>query len=74
MDGTRRADIRAGTRVRVVQKQDQLSRALTEGTVSEILTKSATHPHGIKVRLTSGAVGRVKVILASPPEMGPALK
>jgi uncharacterized repeat protein (TIGR03833 family) len=74
MDGTRRADIRAGTRVRVVQKQDQPSGALTEGTVSEILTKSATHPHGIKVRLTSGVVGRVKVILASPPEMGPALK
>jgi uncharacterized repeat protein (TIGR03833 family) len=64
MDGTRRADISAGTRVRVVQKQDQSSGRLTEGSVSEILTKSPTHPHGIKVRLTSGVVGRVKVILS----------
>jgi len=65
MDGTRRADIRPGTRVRVVQKQDQSSGTLTDGVVSEILTKSATHPHGIKVRLTSGVVGRVKVLLNS---------
>ena len=65
MDGTRRADIRPGTRVRVVQKQDQPSGTLTDGVVSEILTKSATHPHGIKVRLTSGVVGRVKVLLNS---------
>jgi uncharacterized repeat protein (TIGR03833 family) len=64
MDGTRRADISAGTRVRVVQKQDQSSGRLTEGSVSDILTKSPTHPHGIKVRLTSGVVGRVKVILS----------
>ena len=63
MDGTRRADISLGTRVRVVQKQDQASGMLTEGSVNDILTKSATHPHGIKVRLTSGVVGRVKVIL-----------
>ena len=69
MDGTRRADIRAGTRVQVVQKQDQPSGALTEGVVSTILTKSATRPHGIKVRLTSGVIGRVKVILALPPEI-----
>ena len=74
MDGTRRADIRSGARVRVVQKQDQPSGALTEGAVSEILTKSATHPHGIKVRLTSGVVGRVKEILALPSESGPAGK
>ena len=65
MDGTRRADIRSGTRVRVVQKQDQASGMVTEGTVSDILTKSTTHPHGIKVRLTSGVVGRVKVLLNS---------
>jgi uncharacterized repeat protein (TIGR03833 family) len=71
MDGTRRADIRLGTRVRVEQKQDQRSGTLTEGVVSEILTKSATHPHGIKVRLTSRVVGRVKVILPLPPGMGP---
>jgi uncharacterized repeat protein (TIGR03833 family) len=52
--------------VRVVQKQDQPSGTLTDGVVSEILTKSATHPHGIKVRLTSGVVGRVKVLLNPP--------
>lgn len=49
--------------MQVVQKQDQRSGALTEGTVHEILTKSATHPHGIKVRLVGGVVGRVKAIL-----------
>jgi uncharacterized repeat protein (TIGR03833 family) len=63
MDGRNRADITPGTRVQVVQKQDQRSGRLTEGTVQEILTNSATHPHGIKVRLVSGVVGRVKVIL-----------
>jgi uncharacterized repeat protein (TIGR03833 family) len=63
MDGRTRADIKPGTRVQVVQKQDQRSGKLTEGTVREILTNSATHPHGIKVRLESGAVGRVKVII-----------
>ena len=63
MDGKKKADIKTGTRVQVVQKQDQRSGKLTEGTVQEILTKSATHPHGIKVRLISGVVGRVKTIL-----------
>jgi uncharacterized repeat protein (TIGR03833 family) len=63
MDGRKRADITPGTRVQVVQKQDQRSGTLTEGTVYEILTRSATHPHGIKVRLVSGVVGRVKGIL-----------
>ena len=63
MDGRKRADITPGTRVQVVQKQDQRSGTLTEGTVQEILTKSATHPHGIKVRLVNGVVGRVKGIL-----------
>lgn len=48
--------------MKVVQKQDQRSGKLTEGPVREILTNSATHPHGIKVRLESGVVGRVKVI------------
>ncbi len=66
MDGTRRADITPGSRVQVVQKQDQRSGKLTEGTVSEILTRSSTHPHGIKVRLTDGVVGRVKAILSEP--------
>jgi uncharacterized repeat protein (TIGR03833 family) len=63
MDTTKRTDIKPGIRVQVVQKQDQRSGKLTEGTVQEILTNSATHPHGIKVRLTSGVVGRVKVII-----------
>jgi len=60
MSGNNRSDIKAGTRVQVVQKQDQRSGKLTEGIVKDILTKSSTHPHGIKVRLTSGIVGRVK--------------
>jgi len=62
MDGTKRADIKPGIRVQVVQKQDQRSGKLTEGTVQEILTNSATHPHGIIVRLVGGVVGRVKTI------------
>ena len=49
--------------MRVVQKQDQRSGKLTEGTVDRILTNSATHPHGIKVRLVSGVVGRVKEVI-----------
>ena len=63
MKGTHRAEIKAGARVRVVQKQDQRSGRLTEGIVRDILTKSGLHPHGIKVRLESGIVGRVKEIL-----------
>jgi uncharacterized repeat protein (TIGR03833 family) len=62
-DGTRRADVKPGIRVHVVQKQDQRSGKTTEGVVSTILTNSPTHPHGIKVRLESGEVGRVKEIL-----------
>lgn len=49
--------------VRIVLKEDQRTGDLTEGTVREILTKSGTHPHGIKVRLTTGEVGRVKEII-----------
>jgi len=63
MFGNNRADIRVGSRVKVVQKQDQRTGTLTEGVVRDILTKSATHPHGIKVRLEDGIVGRVKEIL-----------
>ncbi len=63
MDGNKRAEINPGIRVQVVQKQDQRSGRLTEGTVREILTNSATHPHGIKVRLESGVVGRVKAVI-----------
>jgi uncharacterized repeat protein (TIGR03833 family) len=60
MDGTRRSDIRPGLRVSIVLKQDQRTGKLTEGIVKEILTKSPVHPHGIKVRLQTGEVGRVK--------------
>jgi uncharacterized repeat protein (TIGR03833 family) len=63
MDGTRRQDIRPGLDVEIVLKQDQATGKRTRGIVREILTPSPTHPHGIKVRLTSGAVGRVKTIL-----------
>jgi len=62
MDGRNRVDIKPGARVRVVQKQDQRSGKLTEGIVKDIFTKSPTHPHGIKVRLVSGIVGRVKEV------------
>jgi uncharacterized repeat protein (TIGR03833 family) len=64
MDGTQRVSLRPGIAVRIVLKKDQRSGKLTEGVVKDILTKSPTHPHGIKVRLQSGAVGRVKEILA----------
>ena len=63
MKGTNRAEIKVGVRVKVVQKQDQRSGRLTEGIVRDILTKSGLHPHGIKVRLENGIVGRVKEIL-----------
>jgi uncharacterized repeat protein (TIGR03833 family) len=62
--GNNRADVRVGMRVSVVQKQDQPTGKLTTGVVERILTNSATHPHGIKVRLVGGVVGRVKEILA----------
>ena len=63
MNGTKRASIKPGLLVRIVLKQDQRTGKLTEGIVRDILTKSSTHPHGIKVRLQSGQVGRVKEIL-----------
>jgi uncharacterized repeat protein (TIGR03833 family) len=62
--GNIRNHIKPGLRVRIVLKQDQATGKLTEGIVKDILTKSSTHPHGIKVRLVSGEVGRVKEILA----------
>jgi uncharacterized repeat protein (TIGR03833 family) len=58
-----RTNIRVGLLVRIVQKQDQTSGKLTEGTVKDILTNSPNHPHGIKVRLQNGLVGRVQEIL-----------
>lgn len=63
MGGENRSDINKGARVLIVRKQDQRTGKLTEGIVKDILTKSSTHPHGIKVRLTNGLVGRVKKIL-----------
>ena len=64
MDGRTRSDIRMGACVKIVLKADQCTGRLTEGTVKDILTKSATHPHGIKVRLIGGQVGRVKEIIS----------
>ncbi len=63
MGENNRTDLQIGSRVRVVQKQNQKSGILTEGVVTAILTKSAFHPHGIKVRLDNGSVGRVKNII-----------
>ena len=63
MDGSIRNNIKIGTKVQVVQKKDQRSGKLTEGTVIKILTKSPSHPHGIKVMLEGGIVGRVKLVI-----------
>jgi uncharacterized repeat protein (TIGR03833 family) len=63
MNGTKRANIKPGLLVKIVLKQDQRTGKLTEGIVKEVLTKSPAHPHGIKVRLQSGQVGRVKEIV-----------
>jgi uncharacterized repeat protein (TIGR03833 family) len=62
--GTKRENIKRGLHVRIVLKEDQRSGILTEGFVKDILTKSSKHPHGIKVRLETGEVGRVKEILS----------
>lgn len=62
-DGRNRNDIKIGLEVEVVQKQDQRSGDLTNGFVKKILTKSPFHPHGIKVMLETGEVGRVKEVL-----------
>jgi len=63
MDGTVRRNLRPGMRVNIVLKKDQRTGALTEGVIRQLLTKSPNHPHGIKVRLEDGQVGRVKEIL-----------
>ena len=63
MSGTERKTIKPGMRVAIVLKEHQRSGQLTEGVVRDILTKSPKHPHGIKVRLVSGQVGRVKELL-----------
>ncbi|MFV1883738.1 MAG: YwbE family protein [Balneola sp.] len=62
MTGTNRSNITPGTNVAIVLKENQRTGTLTNGTVKDILTKSASHPHGIKVRLTDGQIGRVKEI------------
>ena len=64
MNGTNRADLKPGMKVFIVLKKDQPTGALTPGRVKDILTKSPTHHHGIKVRLETGEVGRVKQIVA----------
>ena len=63
MDGQKRSDVLVGLEVGIVLKNHQSSGKITEGIVKDILTKSPNHPHGIKVRLTTGEVGRVKVIM-----------
>lgn len=63
MEGTIRSDIKPGIKVKIVEKQNQRSGELTEGIVKDILTNSNNHPHGIKVKLESGQVGRVKEII-----------
>ena len=63
MDVTLRSQIKPGLRVRIVLKKDQSSGKLTEGIIQAVLTSSAAHPHGIKVRLVNGQVGRVKEIV-----------
>lgn len=64
MEGTVRGNIKPGMKVRIVLKADQRTGKLTEGVVRDLLTNSPHHPHGIKVRLESGEVGRVKEIVA----------
>jgi len=61
-NGKKRSDIKPGLHVDIIQKQDQRSGKTTRGEVREILTGSSTHPHGIKVRLTTGQVGRVSSV------------
>lgn len=67
MEGTIRSTLAPGMTVDIVLKKDQRTGTLTRGVVAALLTKSPTHPHGIKVRLTDGQVGRVKHIVPGPP-------
>lgn len=62
MDGRRRSNIKIGLHVAIVQKHDQKTEKITEGMVANVLTNSAFHPHGIKVRLQNGNIGRVKEV------------
>jgi uncharacterized repeat protein (TIGR03833 family) len=70
MEGKNRRDIVPGAEVDIVLKKDQRTGKLTRGFVKDVLTRSAGHPHGIKVRLTDGQVGRVKKILPAIPDSG----
>ena len=70
MDGKNRRDIVPGAEVDIVLKRDQRTGKLTRGFVKDVLTRSARHPHGIKVRLTDGQVGRVKKVLSAIPYTG----
>ncbi len=63
VNGTERRNIRVGSRVNIVQKQHQRTGQLTEGVVKDILTNSPVHPHGIKVRLDDGVIGRVQEVI-----------
>lgn len=63
MDGTKRYGIKPGAHVKIVLKENQQTGKLTEGYVEEVLTKSVEHSHGIKVRLETGEVGRIKVMM-----------
>jgi uncharacterized repeat protein (TIGR03833 family) len=63
MDGTKRGNVKPGAYVAIVLKENQRSGELTEGYIKEILTNSTKHPHGIKVRLETGEIGRVKKVL-----------
>ncbi|MCW3988861.1 MAG: YwbE family protein [Candidatus Bathyarchaeota archaeon] len=65
-DGRARSNISIGAEVDIVLKKDQRTGRLTRGKVKDILTRSANHPHGIKVRLTDGKVGRVKEVVSQP--------
>jgi len=66
MNGQTRSNIKPGMTVLIVLKQDQATGKLTKGVIKDILTKSPNHPHGIKVRLVDGQVGRVKEIVEEP--------
>lgn len=63
MNGQNRSDIKIGAKVKIILKADQSTGKLTEGTVEKLLTNSNFHPHGIKVKLTDGQVGRVQEII-----------
>jgi len=73
MAGTKRSEIRLGDTVDIVLKQDQGTGKLTRGVVKELLTGSQFHPHGIKVRLADGKVGRVKAIIGKKPDQAKQL-